>query len=241
MAVSKDDIIKLRAKTSAGMALCKEALVESSGDMDKAVKYINKRSDVVSRLYNQTGAKIGHCKLALEEADNDFEKAAEIIKERGWEDDLSASASSEDTNKDGVIGVYVHGVDQKVVAMVELLCDTDFVAKNEKFKELAHELAMQVAALNPKYADRDSIPEDVLKKEKELIEKSDDVKGKPENVVEKIIEGKMNKFYQENCLLEQKYFKDEDVKVQSLVDDAITTLGEKIRIGRIFRMKLGEK
>ncbi len=238
MAISMEDVKKLRAKTSAGLALCKEALQKSDGDMEKAVEYVNDRSDVISRLYNTTGAKIGHCKLAFEEAEKDFEKAVEIINERGWNDATSADSCGGE-KIEGVIGCYLHGVDQKVAALVELKCDTDFVAKNKDFKELAHELAMQVAAMKPKYVDRDSIPEDVLKKEKEILEKSDDLKGKPADIVEKILEGKMERFYEKNCLLDQVYFKDENKKVGDLVDDALTKLGEKIEVRRIYRMEMG--
>ncbi|MBN2101153.1 elongation factor Ts [Candidatus Dojkabacteria bacterium] len=238
MGVTIDQIKDLRDKTSAGMGLCKEALEKSKGDMDKAIEYVNKRSDVISRLYNQTGAKIGHCKLAYEEAGQDFEKAVEIIKERGWEEDVSDSAAK--VKREGILGFYVHGVDQKTAAVVELFCDTDFVAKNEKFQNLAKELAMQVAAMNPKYASKESVPEEVIKEEKKVISKSDDIEGKPDDVVEKIVDGKMNKFYQENCLLEQNYFRDDSVKVSSLVDDARVKLGEKIEVGRIYRIGLGE-
>ncbi|HCC68046.1 TPA: hypothetical protein DEP90_02475, partial [Patescibacteria group bacterium] len=126
MAVTVDDIKRLRAKTAAGMALCKEALEKSDGNMDKAVKYINKRSDVIGRLHNLTGAKIGLCKLALKESGKDFEKSVELIKERGW--DESIESGSERGN--GLIDTYLHGKDQKLVSLVEVKCTTDFVAMN---------------------------------------------------------------------------------------------------------------
>lgn len=235
MSVSIEDVKKLRAKTSAGLGLCKEALEESDGDMKKAVDYVNERSDVIGRLYNLTGAKIGHCKLALEEADNDFEKAVELIKERGWDKEIEDECGT----KEGVIGVYLHGVNHKVVGLVEVFCDTDFVAKNEDFRELAHNLAMQVAAMKAVYVDKESVPEEVVEEQRELIKKMDDVKNKPDDVVDKIVDGKMNKFYQEKCLLEQQYIKDKDQKVGDILDQAISTLGEKLSVGRIYRMELG--
>lgn len=238
MAITTDQIKQLRAKTFAGLALCKEALQKNKGDMDKAIEYVNERSDVVGRLYNLTGAKIIHCKLAYEDADKDFEKAVEIIKEKGWEGDINACG--DDTKREGVLGVYHHGTDKKIVGVVELFCDTDFVARNEAFQQLAQELAMQVVATNPKYGDKDSVPEDVTEAEKKMLMKSDDVKGKPEKIVEKIVEGKMKKFYEDNCLLEQVYFKDDSKIVRNLVDEAILTLGEKINVGKVYRIELGK-
>lgn len=232
-----EDIKKLRAKTFAGIALCKEALLKSDGNMDKAVEYVNERSDVVSRLYNQTGAKIIHCKIAFEEAEQDFEKALEIIKERGWMGDITADTKKK---KEGILGIYAHGEQKKLVAVVEVFCDTDFVARNEEFQKFAQELAMQAAAMGAKYASRDSVPEEVIEAEKKVISESDELKDKPEDVIEKILEGKMLKFYEENCLLEQKYFRDDSKKVEDLFDEALTKLGEKLSIGRIYRIQLGE-
>lgn len=237
VAISINEIKNLREKTFAGMALCKEALVKSGGDMAKAIEYVNKRSDVIGRLFNLTGAKIGNCKVAYELAGKDFEKAIEIIKEKGWAVDVAKGPA---VAKEGVIGTYVHGVNQKVVALVELVCDTDFVAKNEEFRNLAHELAMQVASTKAKYADRDSIPADVIEEQKKALSEDPSLKKKPAEIVEKIIEGKMNKFYEENCLLDQKYFRDETKTMRNLVDEVLGKLGEKIRVGRIYRMAIGE-
>jgi elongation factor Ts len=232
-----DEIKEIREKTSAGLALCKEALIKGEGDYDKAMEYINQRSDVVSRLYNLTRAKIIHCRLAFEEAEKDFEKAVEIIKERGWEGDNIEDPSEE---KDGRLGVYVHNVSYKLVAVVEVFCDTDFVAKHEDFEELAHILAQQAAAMGAEYATPDDVPEEEIEQIRETVEKSGEFDDKPEEVVEKIIEGKIEKFYEEKCLTKQTYFKDEDKTIRNLIDDAISTLGEKIYVGKIYRIELGK-
>jgi elongation factor Ts len=237
MGVTVEDIKALRAKTSAGMALCKEALVKSDGDMDKAVEYINKRSDVISRLRNLTGAKIGLCKLALEDAEKDFEKAVEIIKERGWDEPIGEDLGEK---VEGIIESYVHGKEQKLAALVEVRCKTDFVARNDDFREFAHEIVLQVAAMKPEYVSKDDIPEEEIKKLRELFEKEAKAEGKPDNITEKIVEGKLEKFYTEKCLLRQKWFKDEEKTIGSLLDRATQKLGEPIEISRFLIWEVGK-
>jgi elongation factor Ts len=234
--VQVEDIKKLRAKTSAGMALCKEALEKSDGDMEKAVEYINDRSDVIARLHNLTGAKIGLCKLALEETEKDFEKAVELIKERGWDEPIEPECEI----GNGIIDPYLHGTDQKLASLVEVKCKTDFVAKNEEFKEFVHELSLQVAAMKPKYVSKDDIPEEELAQIKETFLKETQAEGKPEDMQEKIVEGKLNKYYQENCLLEQKWFKDESKTMRNLLDEATTKLGEPLEVRRILYWEFGK-
>jgi elongation factor Ts len=236
MGVSVEDIKKLRAKTSAGMGLCKEALEKSDGDMDKAIEYINERSDVIGRLHNLTGAKIGLCKLALEETGKNFEKAVELIKEKGWDEPIEPECEI----GNGIIDTYLHGTDQKLASLVEVKCKTDFVAKNDEFKAFAHELSLQIAAMKPKYISKDKIdPKDI----DELIDtfrKEVKAEGKPEEMSEKIVEGKLNKYYQENCLLQQKWFKDESKTIQNLLDEAMTKLGEPLEITRILYWEFGK-
>ena len=237
--VTIGDIKALRDKTSAGMGLCKEALVQSKGDMAKAIQYVNERSDVVSRLHDITGAKIGLCKMAFEDAGQDFEKSLKIIKERGWEGDV-CDVEKSCAVKDGVIDAYVHGTDQKTVALVEVTCMTDFVARNEKFRLFAHEIAMQVAAMSPEYVSKEEITKKKLDSMKELFEKELKAEKKPEKIKEKIIEGKFEKFFKEKCLLEQNWFKDENKTIQSLLDEAVQQLGEPITIRRMLLWKLGD-
>jgi elongation factor Ts len=230
------DIMELRKKTSAGIGLCKEALESSSGDMQKAVEYINSKSDVVSRIYNMTGAKIGLIKIALQDADEDYAKAIEIIKERGWEGDAVDDAEG---NAEGMIGSYVH-TDKKTVALVEVHCQTDFVAKNDNYIEFANELAKQAAAMKPEYVSKDLIPEEKMEELKDLFTRELKEEGKPEEMIEKIIEGKFNKYYQEKCLMQQKWFKDDSKTMQSLLDEAIGSLGEPISVKRLVVWELGK-
>ena len=236
MGAKIEDIKLLRAKTSAGMALCKEALEKTNGDMQKAIEYINQRSDVVTRLHNLTGAKIGHCKLAFEEAGQDFEKAVGIIKERGWDEPIEAEAFS----GEGIIEVYSHGSEKKLVSLVEAVCKTDFVARNEDFRSFVHEVALQVAAMKPVYISKESIPAEELEKMKELFKKEAEAEGKPADIAEKMVEGKLNKFYQEKCLLEQKWFKDDSKTIHDLLEEATAKLGEPIEIRRMLIWEFGK-
>lgn len=236
--VSMDAIKELRAKTAAGISLCKEALEASDNDMQKAIEYINSRSDVVSRLHNITGAKIGLCKIALNDANNDFEGALTLIKERGWEDEIARSG--EKAVKEGIIEAYVHGADKKLVALAEITCITDFVARNENLRKFAHEVAMQIAAMGAKYVSREGIPADILEAQKELFKKEALAEGKPENILDKIVEGKLSKFYEENCLLDQKWIKDDTRTIKELLDEIINKTGEPVEIRRILLWKLGD-
>ncbi len=237
MAVSMEDIKKLRAMTSAGMGLCKEALEATNGDFQKAVEYINERSDVVSRIRDLTRAKIGLVKIALEEADNDFEKAVAIIKEKGWDEPLGNETVE---NVEGIIDAYVHGLDKRLVSLVEVTCKTDFVARNEDFRAFVHELALQVAATKPKYVSVDEIPEEELNSAKETFAKEVEAEGKPKEIAEKIIEGKLNKFYAENVLFEQKWFKDESKTIRNLFDEAVQKMGEPLSVRRMLFWEIGK-
>lgn len=236
--VTIDDIKTLRDKTSAGMGLCKEALTKSDGDMKKAIEYINKRSDVIGRLHNLTGAKIGLCKLAFEDAGKEFEKAVEIIKERGWNEELEGDI---DEKVEGIIDSYIHGNDKRLGAMVEVTCKTDFVAKNEDFRTFVHEVVLQVAAMKPEYVSRESLDEKSIKDLKEKFTKEVEAEKKPKEMVEKIIEGKLNKYFAEKCLLEQKWFKDESKTIASLLDETSQKMGEPLKISRIMLWEMGKK
>ncbi|MFH1546993.1 MAG: translation elongation factor Ts [bacterium] len=191
---------------------------------------------LVEQLREKSGAGVILCKEALEDSDGDIKKAMDYIRKKGA---AKFAKRAERNASEGVIGVYIHGVDQKTAALVELNCETDFVARGEDFRNLAHDLAMQVAAMSPEYVDRNSVPKEALEKERQLIKESDDLKGKPENMVDKIVEGKLEMFYEEKCLMDQKFFKDNDLKVQDLIHDAVAKIGEKIEVSRIYRMVVG--
>lgn len=237
MGISIEDIKLLRAKTSAGMGLCKEALAKSDGDMQRAIEYINSRSDVINRLHNLTGAKIGHCKLAFEECEKDFEKAVALIKERGWDEPIENECASVG---EGIIETYVHGKEQKLVSLVEVTCKTDFVARNEDFRAFVHELALQIAAMKPVYISKESITPEKLEEINSIFKKEVESEGKPAEIAQKIIEGKLQKFYQEKCLLEQKWFKDESKSIKNLLDESISKLGEPLEIRRFLIWEFGK-
>lgn len=236
--VTINDIKDLREKTSAGMALCKEALVKSDGDMKKAIEYINKRSDVIGRLKNLTGAKIGLCKLAYDDAGKDFEKAVEIIKEKGWDNPIDGDLEGK---VEGVIDAYVHGTDRKLVALAEVTCKTDFVSKNDDFRDFVHEITLQVAAMKPEFVSRDSVDEKVIKELEDTFRKEVESEKKPKDMVEKIVEGKLKKYLSEKCLLEQKWFKDESKTIKDLLDEATQKIGEPLTIRRILLWELGKQ
>lgn len=232
-----EDIKTLRAKTSAGMVLCKEALAKADGDMQKAIDYINERSDVINRLHNLTGAKIGLCKLAFEESSKDFEKAVEMIKERGWDEPIENECAAD--AGEGIIESYVHGKDQKLVALVEVSCKTDFVARNEDFRSFVHEIVLQIAAMKPEFVSKEDISEEKLAELKDTFTKEAESEGKPANIMEKIIEGKLNKYFSEKCLLEQKWFKDDSKTIQNLLDENTQKLGEPLTVRRMLIWEFG--
>lgn len=192
---------------------------------------------LVKKLREQTGISILECKKAIAEADNDFEKAAELLRKKGFE--KAKSKSTRATNQ-GAIGSYIHS-NAKIGVLLELGCETDFVARNEDFLELRKDICMQIAAMNPKYILEKDIPEKVIEKEKEIYREQMKNSGKPGNIIEKIIEGKLKKFYTEVCLLHQKFFKDEKKTIDNLIAEKIHKLGENITVKRFIRYQVGEE
>ncbi|MCX6740766.1 MAG: translation elongation factor Ts [Candidatus Parcubacteria bacterium] len=188
---------------------------------------------LIMQLRNQTGAGMKDCQEALAESDGDLIKAIEFLRKKGAK---IASKRAEKEAKEGIIYAYVHA--DKVGAMIELNCETDFVAKNENFKNLAHDLAMQIAAQNPLYLAPEDVPEDILIKEKEIYKEQLLAEGKPDNMVDKIIEGKINKWYSEVCLLKQQYIKNEDITIEEYINEKIASIGEKIKIGSFCRKQI---
>ena len=160
---------------------------------------------LVKKLREKTSIGIMECKDALNEANGDFDKAIDVLRKRGYE---KAKSKSSRITKQGIIASYIHA-NLKIGVLLELGCETDFVAKNEDFLVLAKEITLQIAAMNPTYVSSKEIPEDELEKEKEIYREQLKKSDKPDNIVEKIVEGKLNKFYREVCLLDQKFFKDE--------------------------------
>jgi elongation factor Ts len=190
---------------------------------------------LVMELRNRTGAGMGDCKSALEEAGGDMDKAIEVLKKKGAI--KAAKKSAERTASEGIIVSYVHH-NGKLAALLELACETDFVARGDEFKQLAADLALQVAAMDPQYVSPETIPaEEVEKKKQEfLAEMAND--SKPEEIKAKIIEGKLNKWYSDVCLMKQSFIKDEDKIVEQMVNELIAKIGEKIVPTRFHRMQL---
>jgi len=190
----------------------------------------------VKKLRDMTNAGFMDCKQALTDADGDFDKAATLLREKGI---ASAAKKGERTAADGLIGIYVH-TDGKQAALVEVNCETDFVARTDDFQQLCRDLAMQVVALRAPYVRREDVPEDVLEAEKNIYRQQAAGEGKPEAMLDKIAMGRINKFYQQVCLMEQPYIKDDKKTVEQLVNEAIGKLGENIRVARFTRYKVGE-
>ena len=192
-------------------------------------------SQMVKELRDKTSAGMMDCKKALSETDGDMEKAVDLLRKKGLA--VAAKRAGRATSQ-GVVETYIHA-GGKLGVMIELNCETDFVAKTDQFKELARDLAMHIAAANPVAVDRDGVPEDVLAREKDIYVQQALESGKPENIVDKIVSGKLEKFLAEICLLEQKYVKDPDLSVQDLLTDVIGKTGENISIKRFSRFQVG--
>ncbi len=192
-------------------------------------------ADLVKELREKTGVGMMECKKALTETNGDFEKAIDLLRQKGL---ATAQKKAGRSASQGLVESYIHM--GKIGTLVEINCETDFVARTEDFKELARDIAMHIAATNPPYLSREDIPQDVLDHEKEIYRSQ--VTNKPPQVVEKIIEGKLEKFYTDMCLLEQIFVKDPDQKkkVKDIVTDTIAKLGENIIVRRFARFQLGE-
>ena len=190
---------------------------------------------MVKKLRDQTGAGMMECKAALTEANGNLEDAITLLRKRGL---AQAAKKAGRSTSEGVIGHYIH-MGGKIGVLVEVNCESDFVARTDKFQELTKEIAMHIAAANPTYVRREDVPEDVIAREKDIYKEQ--VKDKPAQVVDKIVEGKLNSYYQQFCLLEQASVRDPNVTIQQLVQDAIRILGENITISRFTRMKVGEQ
>jgi len=197
MSIDAKLVKTLREKTGAGMMDCKNALVDSNGDLDKAVDYLRK-SGVAK------------------------------AEKKGTRD-----------TREGLVYSYIHA-GGRLGVLLELNCETDFVAKTDGFTELAHNLAMQIAATNPLSLDCESIDDEIIAREKEIFTDQAKSEGKPDNIIEKMVEGRLSKFFQESCLLDQTYIKDPDKKVSDLLTETIATLGENISINRFIRFAVGE-
>ncbi|PYI50399.1 translation elongation factor Ts [Paenibacillus flagellatus] len=193
-------------------------------------------AQAVKELREKTGAGMLDCKKALEEANGDLTKASEILREKG----LAAAAKRGDRiATEGIVEAYIHA-GGRIGVLVEVNCETDFVAQNVSFKEFVRDIAMQIAATNPLYIGREEVPQEALDKEREILRNQALNEGKPAHIVDKMVEGRLSKYYEENCLLEQAFIKDPDKTISVLLNEKVAAIGEKISIRRFTRYELGE-
>jgi elongation factor Ts len=193
-------------------------------------------AQLVKELRERTNAGFADCRAALVEAAGDLEKAIAVLRKKGQ---AAAAKKSMREASEGLVGSYIHA-GGKIGVLVEINCESDFVARTEAFQRLCHDVAMHIAALDPRYVRREEVTPEMLEKEREIYRAQALATGKPEAVVDKIVTGKMEKFYEENCLYEQHYIKDEGMTIKEMVNAAIANLGENITIRRFSRFKVGE-
>jgi elongation factor Ts len=197
---------------------------------------LNITSELVKALRDKTQAGMMDCKEALKAADGDMDKAVEHLRKKGL---ATAQKRAGRTTSQGQIGSYIHG-GGKIGVMVEVNCETDFVGRTDQFGELVHNIAMHIAAANPICVRREEVPAELLEKEKEIYRAQAKESGKPEKVLDKIVEGKLEKFFKDFCLMEQAYVKNPDISITDLINDKIAQIGESISIRRFARFQLGE-
>ncbi|HEV2488410.1 MAG TPA: translation elongation factor Ts [Candidatus Acidoferrales bacterium] len=190
----------------------------------------------VKELRERTGAGFSACKDALAEAKGDLELATTILRKKGQ---AAAQKKSQRATSEGMVGSYIHA-GGKIGVLVEMNCESDFVARTEDYQRLCHDIAMHIAALDPRFLRREEVTQEILDRERDIYREQAKATGKPDPVIEKIVSGKMEKFYEENCLYEQHFIRDEGMTVKELIDLAISKLGENITVRRFARFKVGE-
>jgi elongation factor Ts len=193
-------------------------------------------AEMVKKLREKTGAGMMDCKKALSEAGEDEDKAVEILRERGL---AAAAKKSGRLAAEGIVDSYIHG-EGRIGVLVEINIETDFASKNVEFRSFVKEIAMQIAAFKPEYISREDVPENVIAKEKEILRNQALNEGKPEKVIDKIVEGRIEKFFKDVCLLEQPWIRDPDKTIKDLLTEKIATIGENIIIRRFVRYEKGE-
>ena len=191
-------------------------------------------ADMVKTLRQKSGAGIMECKNALKESKGDIEEAITYLRKKGM---ANADKKGDRSTGDGSIGSYIHA-GSKIGVLVNLQCETDFVANTDEFKELLRDIAMHIAAAKPRFTSREDVTQDVLDKEREIFVFQAKESGKPANIIDKIVDGKMSKFYDENCLLDQAFIKDGDTTIHELIKQKIAKLGENITVGAFTRFEI---
>jgi elongation factor Ts len=193
-------------------------------------------AQLVKELRERTGAGFSDCRAALIEAGGDIERAIDVLRKKGQ---AAAQKKAQREATEGLVGSYIHA-GGKIGVIVEVNCESDFVARTEDFQRLCHDLAMHIAALDPRFVRREEVTSEILEREREIYREQARATGKPEPVIEKIVAGKMEKFYEENCLYEQHFIKDESLTIRELINQMIAKLGENITVRRFVRLKVGE-
>jgi elongation factor Ts len=204
--------------------------------MSTKPEQVNIPAQLVKELRERTGAGFSDCRAALQEAGGDMEKAIDVLRKKGQ---AAAQKKAQREATEGLVGHYIHA-GGKIGVIVEVNCESDFVARTADFQGLCHDIAMHVAALDPRYVRREEVTPEILDREREIYREQARATGKPEQVIEKIVTGKMEKFYEENCLYEQHFIKDESVTIRELINQRIAKLGENISVRRFVRLKVGE-
>ena len=194
-------------------------------------------ADVVKELRLKTGAGMMDCKRALQEAEGSMDRAIEILREKGL---AAAAKKAGRVAKEGLIETYSHG-GGRIGVLVEVNCETDFVARNEEFRQVVHEIALQIAAARPRWVRREEVPEDTIAAERRIYDAQAANEGKPPHIAEKIVQGRLEKFFQEFCLLEQVYIKDDKKRVQDLINELVAKMGENVQVRRFARFEVGEE
>lgn len=192
--------------------------------------------DDIKKLRAMTGAGMMDVKNTLSETDGDIDRAATLLRERGI---AKAAKKADREAREGFVGSYIHH-NGKIATLVELNCETDFVARNDRFQALARDLAIHIAMANPTYKSRDDVPTEAVESERAVLTEQAKAEGKPEAVVARMVEGRLNKFYAEVCLLEQPYIRDDKKTVEGLIKEAVATMGENIQVGTFYRIAIGE-
>ncbi|WP_288961883.1 translation elongation factor Ts [uncultured Peptoniphilus sp.] len=190
---------------------------------------------MVKELREKSGAGMMDCKKALTETDGDMDKAVDFLREKGL---ASVAKKSSRIASEGLVESYVHG--GRIGVLVEVNSETDFVAKNEEFQNFVKDIAMQIAAVGPKYVSREEVPAEEVEHEKSILTEQARSENKPEHIIEKMVEGRLEKFYEEICLLDQDFIKDSDKKIRDILNDLIAKIGENIKIRRFVRFEVGE-
>ncbi len=191
----------------------------------------------VKELREKTGAGVMDCKAALIECDGDFEAAIDYLRQKGIE---VAQKRDSKTAAEGIIEAYIHG-GGKIGVIVEINCETDFAARSEDFEEFARDIAMQIAAMSPRWVSAEDVPDNAKDREREVLTQQAKEEGKPDHIVEKMVEGRMRKFYENNCLLNQPYIRDDSISVEEYLNEVMGKLGERMVIRRFTRYQMGEE